>query len=158
MWVLARAFSLLSAALSAAVPAYYFLAFYLLVSNKGCQKCDRPKDDRWVVMWWSGSVLLLQVDGVCDVHELHVWQLAGNRIIASAHIRCRSLDDYARISDEIKSFFHHEGIHSTTIQPEFLEVRPILLGIFSCIKLILHNWNQKLEGTRKFSKADKPAR
>ena len=26
------------------------------------------------------------------------------------------------ISESLKSFFHDEGIHSTTIQPEFLEV------------------------------------
>ncbi|KPM06093.1 zinc transporter 1-like protein [Sarcoptes scabiei] len=45
--------------------------------------------------------LLEEIDGVLAVHEFHVWQLAGDRIIASAHIRCR--------------------IHSTTIQPEFVE-------------------------------------
>ena len=55
------------------------------------------------------------------VHEFHVWQLAGNRIIASAHIRCLNLRDYMRIAEEVKSFFHNEGIHSTTIQPEFVE-------------------------------------
>ncbi len=31
--------------------------------------------------------LLENVDGVLAVHEFHVWQLAGDRIIASAHIR-----------------------------------------------------------------------
>lgn len=31
--------------------------------------------------------LLDNVDGVLAVHEFHVWQLAGDRIIASAHIR-----------------------------------------------------------------------
>lgn len=31
--------------------------------------------------------LLERVDGVIAVHEFHVWQLAGDRIIASAHIR-----------------------------------------------------------------------
>lgn len=31
--------------------------------------------------------LLEGVDGVLAVHEFHVWQLAGDRIIASAHIR-----------------------------------------------------------------------
>ncbi len=30
--------------------------------------------------------LLSQVEGVLAVHEFHVWQLAGDRIIASAHI------------------------------------------------------------------------
>lgn len=54
------------------------------------------------------------------VHEFHVWQLAGERIIASAHIRCRSLADYMRIAEKVKEFFHNEGIHSTTIQPEFV--------------------------------------
>ena len=66
--------------------------------------------------------LVSQVDGVLAVHEFHVWQLAGDRIIASAHIRCRNLSDYMKIAEKVKEFFHNEGIHSTTIQPEFTEV------------------------------------
>lgn len=65
--------------------------------------------------------LLEKIDGVLAVHEFHVWQLAGDRIIASAHIRCRNLHDYMRIAERVKEFFHNEGIHSTTIQPEFVE-------------------------------------
>lgn len=64
--------------------------------------------------------LLEQVDGVLSVHEFHVWQLAGDKIIASAHVTCRSSDDYMGIANSIKKFFHDEGIHSTTIQPEFV--------------------------------------
>lgn len=60
--------------------------------------------------------LLSQVDGVLAVHEFHVWQLAGDRIIASAHIRCRNLSEYMKIAEKVKEFFHNEGIHSTTIQ------------------------------------------
>jgi zinc transporter 1 len=26
------------------------------------------------------------------------------------------------IAERVKDFFHHEGIHSTTIQPEFIDV------------------------------------
>ena len=63
-----------------------------------------------------------QVDGVLAIHEFHVWQLAGNRIIASAHIRCQNLRDYMVVAERVKTFFHNEGIHSTTIQPEFIEV------------------------------------
>ncbi|KOB73782.1 Zinc transporter 1 [Operophtera brumata] len=62
--------------------------------------------------------LLEKVDGVLAVHEFHVWQLAGDRIIASAHIRCRNLSEYMKIAEKVKEFFHNEGIHSTTIQPE----------------------------------------
>ncbi|OAD62222.1 Zinc transporter 1 [Eufriesea mexicana] len=67
--------------------------------------------------------LLENVDGVLAVHEFHVWQLAGDRIIASAHIRCRNLSEYMKIAEQVKEFFHNEGIHSTTIQPEFIDYR-----------------------------------
>ncbi|XP_076066949.1 uncharacterized protein LOC143040161 [Oratosquilla oratoria] len=67
---------------------------------------------------------LRRVEGVAAVHEFHVWQLAGDRIIASAHIRFRSRRAYMTIAEEIKTMFHQEGIHSTTIQPEFDDERP----------------------------------
>lgn len=66
--------------------------------------------------------LLQEVEGVLAVHEFHVWQLAGERIIASAHIRCKNLQDYMHIAERVKEFFHNEGIHSTTIQPEFVQL------------------------------------
>ncbi|XP_050090034.1 zinc transporter 1 isoform X1 [Anopheles aquasalis] len=69
--------------------------------------------------------LLEKVDGVLAVHEFHVWQLAGDRIIASAHIRCRNLSEYMKIAERVKEFFHNEGIHSTTIQPEFVELEAL---------------------------------
>lgn len=31
--------------------------------------------------------LVREVEGVIAVHEFHIWQLAGDRIIASAHIQ-----------------------------------------------------------------------
>ncbi|CAH1956916.1 unnamed protein product [Acanthoscelides obtectus] len=65
--------------------------------------------------------LLENVEGVLAVHEFHVWQLAGDRIIASAHIKCRNLSEYMKIAEKVKEFFHNEGIHSTTIQPEFVD-------------------------------------
>jgi len=66
--------------------------------------------------------LLENIDGILAVHEFHIWQLAGDRIIASAHIRCLNLSEYMKIAENVKEFFHNEGIHSTTIQPEFVEV------------------------------------
>ena len=44
------------------------------------------------------------------------------KIIASAHIRCQNLNEYMEIAEKVKEFFHKEGIHSTTIQPEFIDV------------------------------------
>lgn len=42
-------------------------------------------------------------------------------IPASAHVQCKTLADYMAIANQLKEFFHNEGIHSTTIQPEFIE-------------------------------------
>ena len=43
--------------------------------------------------------LLENIDGVLDVHEFHIWQLTGDRIIASAHIRCLNLSQYMKVSE-----------------------------------------------------------
>lgn len=65
---------------------------------------------------------LRAVDGVEEVHELHVWQLAGSRIIATAHIKCEDPASYMQVAKTIKDVFHNHGIHATTIQPEFASV------------------------------------
>ncbi|XP_020795582.1 zinc transporter 1a [Boleophthalmus pectinirostris] len=63
---------------------------------------------------------LLRLEGVLAIHELHIWQLAGSRIIATAHIKCHDPTSYMEVAKRIKDFFHNEGIHATTIQPEFV--------------------------------------
>ncbi|MEE6473998.1 hypothetical protein FKM82_010243 [Ascaphus truei] len=65
---------------------------------------------------------LRRVEGVEAVHELHVWQLAESRIIATAHIKCQDPAAYMDVAKRIKDFFHDAGIHATTIQPEFSNV------------------------------------
>ncbi|XP_062857625.1 zinc transporter 1a [Trichomycterus rosablanca] len=68
------------------------------------------------------SARLRQIDGVLAVHDLHIWQLAGSRIIATAHIKCHDPASYMGVAKRLKAFFHNEGIHATTIQPEFVMV------------------------------------
>uniref|UniRef100_A0A7E4ZTT1 ZT_dimer domain-containing protein n=1 Tax=Panagrellus redivivus TaxID=6233 RepID=A0A7E4ZTT1_PANRE len=65
---------------------------------------------------------LLKIDGVEAVHEFHVWCLVGERIIATVHIRFRSLRDYLDAAELIRTIFHQNAIHSATIQPEFEEM------------------------------------
>ncbi|OAF71896.1 Solute carrier family 30 member 8 [Intoshia linei] len=65
--------------------------------------------------------LLRNIQGISAVHEFHVWQLAGKRIIASIHIRVRTIQQYMMIAKLVKDFFHDNGIHSITVQPEFME-------------------------------------
>ncbi|XP_012676437.2 zinc transporter 1a [Clupea harengus] len=68
------------------------------------------------------SERLRALDGVLAVHELHIWQLAGSRIIATAHIKCQDPAAYMDVAKRIKDCFHDAGIHATTVQPEFVTV------------------------------------
>eukprot|EP01027_Heterolobosea_sp_BB2_P007397 GEZU01011019.1.p1 GENE.GEZU01011019.1~~GEZU01011019.1.p1 ORF type:complete len:321 (+),score=58.88 GEZU01011019.1:431-1393(+) len=60
------------------------------------------------------------VEGVINVHEFHVWQLINNKHIASVHITCRNTSDFMALAAKVKKIFHKHGIHSSTIQPEFV--------------------------------------
>jgi len=70
--------------------------------------------------------LISSIDGVSNIHELHVWRLVGRRVVASCHLEILAQDSsedpvshHMRVAREIKEFFHKEGIHSTTIQLEY---------------------------------------
>ena len=41
--------------------------------------------------------LLNNVEGVWAVHELHIWQLTGDKIIAAAHVKCLNTSDNERV-------------------------------------------------------------
>lgn len=64
---------------------------------------------------------ILQVRGVISLHELHIWQLSENKVIASVHITASRDHDFMPVAAEIQEALHHRGIHSSTIQPEYTE-------------------------------------
>ena len=39
-----------------------------------------------------------------------------------------------KIAEKVKEFFHNEGIHSTTIQPEFVEMNEV--GVLSTVGVL----------------------
>jgi zinc transporter 1 len=63
---------------------------------------------------------MIKLPGVLDVHELHVWQLSDTKLIASVHIAFDENQNYMDLATNIKKTFHLYGIHSSTIQPEFI--------------------------------------
>jgi solute carrier family 30 (zinc transporter), member 1 len=79
-----------------------------------------------------------QVDDVISVHELHVWQLSENKVVASVHVRVPRATEYMHVARDIRKVLHNHGVHSGTIQPEFeteenvpsesLKVRTILIA------------------------------
>ena len=65
----------------------------------------------------KGSIL--NVEGVLSVHELHVWQLSENKLVASVHVLASRNHDFMPVAVKIRKVLHNLGIHSCTIQPEY---------------------------------------
>lgn len=59
------------------------------------------------------------VEGVKEVHELHIWQLSESKVVASLHIHTSPDHDFMQVATEIRKRLHDRGIHSVTIQPEY---------------------------------------
>jgi len=64
---------------------------------------------------------LSKIDGVRGVHDLHVWQLVDGLAIASVHILCDHSAAFDAIQKKLQKVFHKNSIHSSTIQPEFVD-------------------------------------
>ncbi|XP_046599382.1 zinc transporter 1 isoform X2 [Neodiprion lecontei] len=78
--------------------------------------------------------LLEAFPGIVNVHDLHVWQLTGDKIISTAHIIFIDPTMYACIRHEVTEFFVEMGITQVTIQPEFQKVKPEVKKIDCLIK------------------------
>lgn len=71
------------------------------------------------------------IRGVISSHHLHVWQLSDTKLVASLHIRIGSeikdegSESYMKLAKEVRLCLHAYGIHSSTIQPEFVTASEI---------------------------------
>ncbi|EGG01359.1 uncharacterized protein MELLADRAFT_39227 [Melampsora larici-populina 98AG31] len=52
------------------------------------------------------------IDGVLQVHELHIWSLSESKSVASVHVLIKSHDEFTRVSSQIRKRLHKFGIHS----------------------------------------------
>ncbi|MCG5432146.1 cation diffusion facilitator family transporter [Mycobacterium sp. MYCO198283] len=59
---------------------------------------------------------LAAVDGVTDVHDLHVWTLVPGKDMATAHLT--SCDDAARVLDDARAVMAARGLDHATVQVE----------------------------------------
>lgn len=86
---------------------------------------------------------ILRIPGVMSVHELHIWQLSESKLIASVHVLVKAPPPVAptastplladaggsgehvcmSVANEIRQVLHGFGVHSSTIQPEYVEDR-----------------------------------
>ncbi|XP_011310836.1 zinc transporter 1 isoform X2 [Fopius arisanus] len=63
--------------------------------------------------------LLAAFPGIVNVHDFHVWHLAGTKVVSTVHITFLNPKVYATITDQVTAFFVEMGITQVTIQPEF---------------------------------------
>ncbi|XP_041063217.1 zinc transporter 10-like [Carcharodon carcharias] len=78
---------------------------------------------------------LCSIDGVHGIHELHIWELAGGKNIASLHVKYLDPSSYKTAALQIREIFHNAGIHSVTIQAEFFDgvTESVLMCSSPCI-------------------------
>ncbi|XP_069624581.1 calcium/manganese antiporter SLC30A10 isoform X2 [Ranitomeya imitator] len=68
------------------------------------------------------------VPGVKSIHEIHVWELASGKNIATLHVKFQSLESYTLANRVIRKIFHTEGVHAVTLQAEFTEDKDFSLA------------------------------
>lgn len=56
---------------------------------------------------------------IISYHDLHIWQLAAHSYVATIHIQFQNPKLYLKIIDQVRTYFHDQGIGAVTIQPEF---------------------------------------
>lgn len=97
---------------SSSMPLVRSASFILLQGVPPTVSLDEVKD------------AILEVEGVISLHELHVWQLSENKLVASVHVLASRSHDFMPVAAKIRKALHHLGIHSSTIQPEYLAQVP----------------------------------
>jgi len=60
------------------------------------------------------------IEGIVSTHDLHIWQLVDGVVISSVHVSVTEGSDFKKIVSKIKKVLHSYGIHSSSIQPEFV--------------------------------------
>ncbi|KAM4770861.1 calcium/manganese antiporter SLC30A10 [Rhinophrynus dorsalis] len=77
---------------------------------------------------------LALVPGVKSIHEIHIWELASGKNIATLHVKFQDFSNHSAASHAIRKIFHSEGIHAVTIQSEFTDEKDFSLACGSpCI-------------------------
>ncbi|KAH8300422.1 hypothetical protein KR018_004926 [Drosophila ironensis] len=63
--------------------------------------------------------LVAKFPEIISYHDLHIWQLAAHRYVATIHIQFQNPKLYLKIIEQVRAYFHEQGIGAVTIQPEF---------------------------------------
>jgi len=89
-----------------------------------------------------------KIQGIESVHDMHVWQLVDSMVIASLHLVILECDNetFSQIVRRCKAVLHSFGIHSSTLQPEFIKSKSKDQGCLSnCAQDCVEDWCCKEE-------------
>ena len=79
---------------------------------------------------------IVKIEGIIDVHDLHIWSFTSNKIFGTLHITVDNRYEVMKIFDLVKNIMHENGIHSSTVQPELVDITANIEG---CEDLICEN-------------------
>ncbi len=62
---------------------------------------------------------MAEVDGVMNVHHIHLWRLPNTQLAVSAHVRIEDMSDWQGILMDLHEALQKHDIDHMTLQPEF---------------------------------------
>jgi zinc transporter 1 len=60
---------------------------------------------------------LMEIDGVLDIKNMHVWQLSGAKYVCTATVVCKEQEDFVQLLSRVKATLHSHGIDHSSIEP-----------------------------------------
>jgi len=98
---------------STALPLCMRASKVLLQATPSSVNCDEVAQD------------IQSLPGVEEIHDLHIWQLSENQLVATLHVTIDGPPSkFSKLTATIQECLHDYGIPSITIQPEFTEESP----------------------------------
>ena len=78
------------------------------------------------------GVALAQLEGVRQVHDLHIWTLASGQVALSAHLTIPHLREWPRILHDARHLLEDDfNIGHVTLQPEAIEAQPLVRSAYA---------------------------
>lgn len=62
---------------------------------------------------------LCNIEGVYNLHDLHIWLLSQTTYISTLHIKCKNQQEFMAVAEKIQKCMYKHNIFFVTIQPEF---------------------------------------
>ena len=58
------------------------------------------------------------VNGICDIHHVHIWRLPNGELAMSAHVECEEMNNWSAILQQLHDCVAAFGVTHATFQPE----------------------------------------